>query len=117
VSLDHGETTMTKARRSDAEEPQVDLSGAARAVVRDPGDPRIDAHLAALGLTDEESPARRRRADSDRDAAAEVEQLSRRIGELEGQLRASRARIRVLTIVEVAAGVAILLLSMLLVLR
>src|SRR5215216_2952034 len=96
VSLDHGETTMTKARRSDAEEPQVDLSGAARAVVRDPGDPRIDAHLAALGLTEDDSPAKRRRAESDRDAG-EVAELRRRIGELEGQLRASRARIRLLT--------------------
>ena len=40
---------MTKARGEELAT-TADLSDAARAVVRDAGDPRIDAHLAALGL-------------------------------------------------------------------
>ena len=49
---------MTKAR-ADQADPAAELSEAARAVVRDAGDPRIDAHLRALGLTmeDAEAPA------------------------------------------------------------
>jgi hypothetical protein len=47
---------MTKAR-ADQADPAAELSEAARAVVRDAGDPRIDAHLRALGLTMEDAEA------------------------------------------------------------
>jgi hypothetical protein len=43
--------------RSDAPDRGSDLSEAARAAVRDAGDPRIDAHLRALGLAPDPAPA------------------------------------------------------------
>jgi hypothetical protein len=46
---------MTKAR-GDLPDTSADLSEAARAVVRDAGDPRTDAYLAALGLVDSPAP-------------------------------------------------------------
>ena len=46
---------MTKAR-GDLPDSSADLSEAARAVVRDAGDPRTDAYLAALGLVDAPDP-------------------------------------------------------------
>ena len=57
------------------------LSDAARAVVRDPGDPRIDAHLAALGLGPD-APAPSQPQSSPR-AADEAE---RRLAEVSAQL-------------------------------
>jgi hypothetical protein len=107
---------MTEERRDDrahtpadrADTP-ADLSAAARAVVHDPGDPRIDAHLAALGLGDDTSPARSR-ARGQSEAASEVAELRRQIGELERELESGRARIRILAIALSAAVVAILIL-------
>ena len=46
---------MTKAR-GDLPDTNADLSEAARAVVRDAGDPRTDAYLTALGLVDAPAP-------------------------------------------------------------
>jgi hypothetical protein len=46
---------MTRTR-DDQPETAADLSEAARAAVRDSGDPRIDAHLAALGLGPDPTP-------------------------------------------------------------
>ncbi len=43
-------------------EPDAELSAAARAVVHDAGDPRIDAHLAALGARSRPRAAISRRA-------------------------------------------------------
>jgi hypothetical protein len=108
---------MTKARRPDADEAPVDLSDAARAVVRDPGDPRIDAHLAALGLTEDDAPAGRGRSRAGHPDPAEVAELRRRVDALEAQLDASRARVRNLAIVGTACVAVIVLLSLLLVLR
>ena len=45
---DAGDAGATDA----AEHPFGDLSGAAREAVRSPADPRLDAHLARLGLVD-----------------------------------------------------------------
>jgi hypothetical protein len=108
---------MTKARRPDVDEAPVDLSDAARAVVRDPGDPRIDAHLAALGLTEGDAPGTRGRARAESPDRVEVAELRRRIGALEAQLEASRARTRGLTIAGAAGVAVIVLLALILVLR
>lgn len=110
---------MPREPRSETEtgESAVDLTEAARAVVRDPGDPRIDAHLAALGLGDERGPATGSRARGDSAAAAEVAELRGRVGELEGQLQASRARVETLLLGLAAAALAILVLSAILLFR
>jgi hypothetical protein len=101
---------MTRDPSPDPEAPQIDLSSAARAVVRDPGDPRIDAHLAALGLGDDAAPHPAARARGAAPATAEVDDLRRRIAQLEAEVGAGQARVRTLTIVLVAAAVAVLLL-------
>ena len=110
---------MTKERRPETEDASVDLTEAARAVVRDPGDPRIDAHLAALGLglDADRGPVAgsRRRAGSA--AAEEIAELRRRVGELESRLAASQARIQVLALAAGAAMLAVLLLLAAFVLR
>lgn len=103
---------MTKARRAEPDEAAVDLSAAARAVVRDPGDPRIDAHLAALGLADDAPPAPARRAAEDR-AAAEMTALQARIDVLEADLRAAHAQARTLAIGVAAAAIVIVVLLVL----
>jgi tetrahydromethanopterin S-methyltransferase subunit F len=107
---------MTEESRDDRPQAPADLSAAARAIVRDPGDPRIDAHLAALGLGDENAPAIAR-ARQQAGAAAEVAELRRQIGELERELESGRARIRGLAITLIAAAVAILILLAVAVLR
>ena len=117
---------MPREARSETEtgESGVDLTEAARAVVRDPGDPRIDAHLAALGLGDDGRPgtgSRARdesaRARGESAGAAELAELRGRIGELEGQLQASRARGETLLLGLAAAALAILVLSAILLFR
>ena len=107
---------MTEERRDDPPRSPADLSAAARAIVRDPGDPRIDAHLAALGLGDD-SAAAGARARGQSGAAAEVADLRRQIGELERELESGRVRIRGLLIALSAALAAILILVVILVVR
>jgi hypothetical protein len=101
---------MTRDPSPDPDTPEIDLSSAARAVVRDPGDPRIDAHLAALGLGDDAAPHPAARARGAAPATPEVDDLRRRIAQLEAEVGAGQARVRTLTIVLVAAAVAVLLL-------
>jgi hypothetical protein len=106
---------MTEERREHPLPTSAELSAAARATVRDPGDPRIDAHLAALGLGEDGPPAgARARGQS---VAAEVADLRRQIGELERELESGRARIRTLVLALSAAVVAIVILLVVLVLR
>jgi hypothetical protein len=107
---------MTEERRDDPVAPSGDLSAAARAVVRDPGDPRIDAHLAALGLGDDNPAAAGPRARG-QSGAADVADLQRRIGDLERELESARARIRGLAIALSAAVVVIVILLVVLILR
>jgi len=105
---------MTEAHRADPEQSAAELSKAARAVVRDPGDPRMDVHLAALGLGQEDAPVAGPRARGESVAAAELVELRDRISDLEGHLAASRARARMLVVALAAAiGVIVLLLGIL----
>ena len=113
---------MTKAR-TDQPDASTDLSEAARAVVRDAGDPRIDAHLRALGLAMDEDGAPVQVAEAAPlvpvmapEPAAAVE-LRGRVTELEAALAASASRVRLLTGALVAAGVAIVVLGALLIVR
>jgi len=96
-------------------EPDAELSAAARAVVHDAGDPRIDAHLAALGLGPDPAPATSRRAHAAADDA-EVVALRDRVAALELEQTALITRTNVLAallafaILVVVAVVALLLL-------
>jgi hypothetical protein len=108
---------MTDERRDEPADAPTDLSAAARAIVRDPGDPRIDAHLAALGLGDDPAPRPRVRAGGPAGDAAEVDELRRRIGELEREVDAGRARIRTLSLAVIVAAVAIVILLAIAVVR
>jgi hypothetical protein len=108
---------MTKTRRSDPGPADVDLSGAARAVVRDAGDPRIDAHLAALGLGDVGPTAGGRRARDASTPAAETAELRGRVSELEARLTASERRARQLMVVVSGAAITIAVLLVLVVAR
>ena len=103
---------MTKERRPEADDASVDLTEAARAVVRDPGDPRIDAHLAALGLGIEADggPPQRPRARGSAAAAEELAELRSRVAELEAQVEASRMRVQALSLAFGAAVVSVVLL-------
>jgi hypothetical protein len=84
----------------------AELSEAARAVVRDQGDPRIDVHLAALGLGADPSPAPGRSANS---AAtdAQLTALRDRVAALEGELAGARSRSQVLSVLLALAAVVI----------
>jgi hypothetical protein len=108
---------MTEGRRDDAARASADLSAAARAVVRDPGDPRIDAHLAALGLADDSAPPAGAQASGQSGAASEVAELRRQISELERELESGRMRFRGLVVALSGAAVAILILLVVAVLR
>lgn len=108
---------MTEERRDDRAHAPAALSAAARATVRDPGDPRIEAHLAALGLGDDSAPPAGARARGQSGAAAEVAELRRKIGELEREFESGRVRIRRLEIALSAAAAAILILLAVAVLR
>lgn len=83
------------------------LSDAARAVVRDAGDPRIDAHLKALGLSPDEAPPGppQREAEATADLAA---QLAAALASLETERRRVRALVVALV---VAVAVDLLLLA------
>ena len=84
-------TTSSRPAQPDAD---AELSEAARAVVHDAGDPRIDAHLAALGLGPDPAPtgARTARGAAEADLAA----LRERIAALELEQTALISRTNVL---------------------
>lgn len=107
---------MTKAR-GDQPDRSEDLSEAARAVVRDAGDPRIDAHLAALGLGPDpapEAPASRPVQPVQAAPDPELAALRLQVAELEAALATARRRVGLLltamTAVLVGSVVVILLL-------
>ncbi|HEX5827808.1 MAG TPA: hypothetical protein VFY23_09830 [Candidatus Limnocylindrales bacterium] len=102
---------MTKPRAAQAD-PTPDLSEAARAVVRDPGDPRTDAFLAALGLGDEPTPAPGRPGTVPTPGTEELVALRARAGELEAALAAASARARRLGVALGIALVAVVILGL-----
>jgi len=95
-------------------EPDAELSAAARAVVHDAGDPRIDAHLAALGLGPEPAPATSRRAHAAADDELTV--LRDRVAALERELATTITRSNVLAALFAFAILVIVVLAALLVL-
>ena len=110
---------MTKAR-TDQTDTSADLSEAARAVVRDAGDPRIDAHLRALGLAMDEADTPDRVAELVPVMAPEdpeTVRLRSKVVELEAALATSGRNVRILAAALVAAVVAGVLLALLLVAR
>ena len=88
---------MAKSTSSRAAQPPTDaeLSEAARAVVHDAGDPRIDAHLAALGLGPDPAPTSTRGPKAAA-ADAELQALRDRVAELERELATTITRSNVL---------------------
>jgi hypothetical protein len=96
-------------------EPDAELSAAARAVVHDAGDPRIDAHLASLGLGPDPAPTASRRVHA---AAgdAELVALRDRVVALELELATTITRSNVLAALLAFAIVVIAVLVALLVL-
>ena len=96
-------------------EPDAELSAAARAVVHDAGDPRIDAHLAALGLGPEPAPATSRRAHAAADDG-ELTVLRDRVAALERELATTITRSNVLAALFAFAILVIVVLAALLVL-
>jgi hypothetical protein len=95
--------TTSRSPQSHAE---AELSEAARAVVRDQGDPRIDVHLAALGLGADPAPAPTR-ATNVATTEAELTRLRDRVTALEGDLAAARGRSQLLSILLALAAVVI----------
>jgi hypothetical protein len=89
----------------------AELSEAARAVVRDQGDPRIDVHLAALGLGADPVPPPTRGASAATDA--EMATLRDRVASLELQLAGSRSRSQLLSVLLAVAAVVIAVLVVL----
>ena len=92
--------------RSPQTHAEAELSEAARAVVRDQGDPRIDVHLAALGLGADPAPAPAWVANAAA-TEAELSRLRDRVGGLERELRAARSRNQVLAVLLALASVVI----------
>ena len=95
--------TTSRTAQSQAE---AELSEAARAVVRDQGDPRIDVHLAALGLGTDPAP-RPARADQASASQAELTVLRERVAALERELAGVRSRGQVLSVLLGLAAVVI----------
>jgi hypothetical protein len=92
------------------------LSEAARGAVRQPADPRIDAHLAHLGLTDGPAPARPARGAPTTEPAApapspapdltpELQRLDALIRALEAAHNATTTRVRYLSWSVLAIGI------------
>lgn len=102
---------MTKAH-GDEIATSADLSDAARAVVRDAGDPRIDAHLAALGLLPD-SPARLTEPTLAEPVESleppELAALRERVAVLEATLASAGRQVRWLTGALVVAGAGLLI--------
>jgi hypothetical protein len=95
--------------RSPQSHAEAELSEAARAVVRDQGDPRIDVHLAALGLGTDPTPMATRAAQA---AASEAEltTLRDRIAGLERELAVVRGRRQLLAALLAVASLVIVVL-------
>ena len=96
--------TTSRSAQSHAE---AELSEAARAVVRDQGDPRIDVHLAALGLGADPAPGRGANAAQAAASEAELTRLRDRVAGLERELDAVRGRSQLLTVLLVLAVLAV----------
>ena len=107
---------MTKAR-DDQTATAEDLSESARAVVRDAGDPRIDAHLRALGLAPEPADATTTTSAAEPADAPDLAVLRSRVLDLEASLAASQRRARSLTAALGGALVIAVILAVLLVSR
>ena len=96
------------------------LSDAARAVVRDPGDPRIDAHLAALGLgPDAPAPSQPQSSPRAADEAerrlaevsAQLADVNAQLADVNARLQAERGRVRALAVaLVIAVGLDVVLL-------
>jgi hypothetical protein len=109
--------TLTKTRDDQADR-TAELSEAARAAVRDPGDPRIDAHIAALGLGPDPTPSEQPSASLASEASgAEAKALRERVAGLDASLGAARSRARVLAVALAIALAGDAILFLLLVLR
>ena len=111
-----------RSAKGDAEPPEQDqlfgdLSGMAREAVRSPADPRLDAHLAFLGLAQEPVPTNAETADEPAPAAptsepsiplamGELEQLRATLARLERTVAEAEVRVRQLTFVIGLFGIA-----------
>jgi hypothetical protein len=102
--------TTSRSTQSHAE---AELSEAARAVVRDQGDPRIDVHLAALGLGADPAPTATR-ADKGAVLDAEIATLRGRVADLERELAFAHDRTKM---VSVLLGLAIVTVAVLVTLQ
>ena len=87
----------------------------ARAIVHDAGDPRIDAHLRALGLAPDPAESAAATPPAKPTVSPEVEALRARLADLEGALAASSRRFRWLVAALAAALVIAATLAVLLV--
>ena len=105
---------MTKARADQSANP-ADLSESARAVVHDAGDPRIDAHLRALGLAPDPGKPGPEAAPAAPAVSPELMALHARVVELEVALAAAGRRARGLTAALAVALVILVLLAVLVV--
>ena len=95
--------TTSRSQQTHAE---AELSEAARAVVRDQGDPRIDVHLAALGLGTDAAPPLTRAANAAA-TEAELSRLRDRLAGLERELDLVRGRSQMLAVLLAVAAVVI----------
>lgn len=103
--------------RADPSPKSDDLSQSARAVVHDAGDPRIDAHLRALGLAPEPDEPAMEATRAEPARSPELVALSTRVAELDAALAASRRRARQLAVALGVAVVAVVILALLLAVR
>ncbi|HEY3524073.1 MAG TPA: hypothetical protein VGK63_10230 [Candidatus Limnocylindrales bacterium] len=101
--------TVRAARSGDGDEAM--LAEAARGVIRQDADPRLDAHLARM-LSDADAAGPRRHG-SDEALAADVAAVRAQLDDARSQVAASRARIRLLGWLLGAALVAIVVLLVL----
>jgi hypothetical protein len=108
--------TVSGDEPPDDDQPFGDLSGVAREAVRQGADPRLDAHLARLGLTGDAAPASRPARASDpaaddaaRQASAElaasVTAMASRLAALETQVQRLGGAIQLIGAFGVAAAV------------
>jgi hypothetical protein len=102
--------TTSRSTQSHAE---AELSEAARAVVRDQGDPRIDVHLAALGLGADPAPTATR-GDKGAERDSEIATLRGRVADLERELAFAHDRTKM---VSVLLGLAIVTVAVLVTLQ
>jgi len=102
--VDEPETPATE-RSAKPEQPFGDLSEAARGVVHEPADPRLEKHLARIGLGDAEAAAAARTP-----AGAVEPGVAGQLAEIKASVDQANARLRTLlwTVVVLVAAVALL---------